>query len=143
MFGRSKKEIPEPKKVTDSKYTEWQADIGFLVLTMTRKKSITKNFFIDTLMIQLTGPTDYIRDEDLAEIIESSVEEVINELAPAYKTYLADKYFGSIEALIKFVTEDFFVDFSNAAILKNKEKVAKGLMTQRVKAVMDNNKKES
>ena len=83
------------KKITgDSNYTVWQEDLGFLNLVMTRKKNITKNFYIEIFDKQLSN-TDYITDEDLEDIIEESVKEVVLELSPKYKAYLADKYFGS------------------------------------------------
>jgi hypothetical protein len=119
LFSNNKKTKP---MVVDTNYIEWEKDLGFLTLLMSRKKNIIKNYFINVFKTQL-GVTDYIRDEDLEEVIQSSVSEVFEELSENYKEYLTTKYFGSDSGLIKFITEDFYVELTSAAIVQNNEKI--------------------
>ena len=140
MFKKNKKQEPE-KIIADTNFTVWQDDLGFLNLIMTRKKNITKNFYIEIFDKQLSN-TDYITDEDIEDIIEETVKEVMTDLSPKYKQYLADKYFGSEMNLLKFVTEDLYVDFTSSAVIKNRDKVIKKTQQDRIKAIMAQNKKE-
>ena len=110
-----------PAQVED--YTKWQDELGFLFVKMQRKKNIIKNFFIDIFDTQLVKDTDYIRDEDITEQIEKSVFEVYQEIGGRYRKHIIDKYFGSPTELIKFITEDFYVDLTSAAIGKNSKKI--------------------
>lgn len=135
LFGEPKPRKPkkrreQPVKVTYTDYTNWEKDIGFLTLIMSRKKNISKNFYIGIYATQLRE-TDYVRDEDLEDIIVRGVSEVIAELSPAYKAYLVDKYFGSEAELAKFVTEDFYVDLTGAAIEQNRTKINSNAVRRR------------
>jgi len=125
-----KKKKEEPK-VLFTDYTNWDKDLGFLTLLMTRKKNITKNYFINIYSSQLKD-TDFVRDEDLEPIIIKSVNEIIKELSESYKTFLVTKYFGNEKELIKFLTEDFYVELSNAAIVQNTEKIRSNATKKRV-----------
>jgi hypothetical protein len=133
LFGepkprKAKKE--KPVKLTHTDYTNWEKDIGFLTLIMARKKNISKNFYIGIYATQLKD-TDYVRDEDIEDIIVSGVKEVMAELSQAYKAYLVDKYFGSEAELAKFVTEDFYVDLTGAAIEQNRTKIRANAVRKR------------
>jgi hypothetical protein len=97
--------------------------MGFLFVKMQRKKNIIKSFFIEIYDTQLVKDTDYIRDEDIIERIEKSVYEVFTEIGGRYRNHLVDKYFGSEIELIKFITEDFYVDLTSAAVNKNNAKI--------------------
>jgi hypothetical protein len=119
MFGRKK----EVKPVVQEDYRDWDKEMGFLFVKMQRKKNIIKNFFIEIYDTQLVKDTDYIRDEDIASQIEGSVYEVYTEIGRRYKQHLIDKYFGSDAELLRFITEDFYVDLTNAAIGKNTKKI--------------------
>jgi hypothetical protein len=129
MFNKRKKEIQPVKELN---YTQWETELGFLNLLMTRKKNIVKNYFISIFKTQLVKDTDFIRDEDLEESISSSIFEVFNELSPAYKNHLVYKYFGSEDELLKFITEDFYVDLTAAAIAQNNEKVRLSVLKKKV-----------
>ena len=135
LFGeprprKAKQPKQQPVKVTYTDYTNWEKDMGFLTLIMTRKKNISKNFYIGIYATQLKE-TDYVRDEDLEDIIVKGVSEVMAELSPAYKAYLTDKYFGSEAELAKFVTEDFYVDLTGAAIEQNRTKIKANAVRKR------------
>lgn len=117
----SKKQTPQP--VIQENFTEWEKEMGFLFVKMQRKKNIVKNFFIDIYDTQLVKDTDYIRDEDIMNRIEDSVYEVFTEIGGRYRNHLIDKYFGSEAELIKFITEDFYVDLTSAAVSKNNTKI--------------------
>jgi len=136
-----KKKKEEPK-VLFTDYTNWDKDLGFLTLLMTRKKNITKNYFINIYSSQLKD-TDYVRDEDLEPIIIKSVNEIIKELSESYKIFLVTKYFGNEKELIKFLTEDFYVELSNAAIVQNTEKIRSNATKKRVIDVNKMNSKNS
>jgi hypothetical protein len=132
LFGKKKIQL------TQDNFTEWEKEMGFLFVKMQRKKNIIKSFFIEIYDTQLVKDTDYIRDEDIIERIERSVYEVFTEIGGRYRNHLIDKYFGSEIELIKFITEDFYVDLTSAAVNKNNAKI-------RMKAVynkLDNFRKE-
>ena len=137
LFRKKKKHKEEGlPKITD--YTDWEKDLGFLTLIMTRKKNITKNYFIDIYSTQLKD-TDYIRDTDLQKIMSDSVLEVMEGLSQNYKDFLYLKYFGSEVGLIKFITEDFYVDLTNSAIKQNASKLTKNIQKKRVETVVQKN----
>jgi hypothetical protein len=131
-FKKKQKEAKKEIKYTD--YTNWEKDIGFLTLIITRKKNITKNYYINIYATQLKE-TDFIRDEDIQEIIISGVKEVIDEISPSYRNYLTEKYFKDENELIKFITEEFYVDLTSSAIMQNAEKVKNNMVRKRALAV--------
>jgi valyl-tRNA synthetase len=128
LFDKKKKEEP---KILYTDYINWDKDLGFLTLLMTRKKNITKNYFINIYSTQLKD-TDFVRDEDLEPIIIKSVNELMKEIAESYKAFLITKYFGSEKELIKFLTEDFYVELTNAAIVQNSDKIKANATRKRV-----------
>jgi hypothetical protein len=130
LFG--KKEVKPEILYTD--YINWDKDLGFLTLVITRKKNITKNYYINIYSTQLKN-TDYVRDEDIQDIIINGVNEVISELSPSYKNFLTTKYFKNEKELIKFITEDFYVDLTSAAILQNSDKIKANMVRQRVSEI--------
>jgi len=135
MFGFGKKK--ETDKNLEIKYTDynnWEKDLGFLTLIITRKKNITKNYYINIYATQLKD-TDYIRDEDIQDIILGGVQEVMSEIAVSYKNYLVSKYFKNERELIKFITEEFYVDLTSAAIVQNSDKVKANLIKRKVAEV--------
>ncbi len=131
MFGFGKKKDPKKLVPAYNDYGNWKEDLGFLNLVMSRKKNITKNYYISIFSKQLSD-TDYIRDEDLESIITESVEEVVKELSFNYKAYLIDKYFGSEAELIKFITEDFYVELTSSAITQNSEKIRTSMIKKKI-----------
>lgn len=133
LFSRKRKKPVDDKKATVvyTDYINWDKDLGFLTLLMTRKKNISKNYFINIYATQLKD-TDYIRDEDIVQIIENGVKEVIDELSESYREFLTVKYFKDLQGLIKFITEDFYVDLTNSAIVQNSEKIRGAIVKKRV-----------
>ena len=134
LFGKKKEEL----KPIEYDYNNWEKDLGFLTLIMSRKKNITKNYFISIYSTQLKD-TDYIRDEDLEEIIYNGVSEVINELSDNYKYHLTNKYFKSEAELIKFVTEDFYVELTGEAINQNNIKIRNNAVKKNMQVVSEKN----
>lgn len=137
LFGKKKEEVAK----VEYDYSKWQEDLGFLTLLMTRKKNVTKNYFINIYATQLKD-TDYIRDEDLEDVIYNGVSEVINELSNNYKAHLIDKYFRDEKELIKFITEDFYVELTSAAVFQNNEKIRNVAMRKNFENVTQRNRKE-
>ena len=133
MFGKKKK--IEPAKTPELNYSQWETELGFLTLLMTRKKNIVKNYFIGIYKTQLVKDTDFIRDEDLEQAISDSIYEVFNEISPVYKNHLVYKYFGSEQELLKYITEDFYVDLTAAAISQNNEKVRLSVLKKKVESL--------
>jgi hypothetical protein len=138
LFGKKKEEL---KVKVEYDYTKWQEDLGFLTLLMTRKKNVTKNYFINIYATQLKD-TDYIRDEDLEDVIYNGVSEVVNELSENYKTHLIDRYFKNEKELIKFITEDFYVELTSAAVFQNNEKIRNVAMKKKFENVTQKNRKD-
>ena len=121
LFNKKQNEIQQP--IVQQNYTDWDKELGFLFVKMQRKKNIIKSYFIDIFDTQLVKETDYIRDDDIVSQIEDSVYEVFTEIGGTYKGHIIEKYFGTEEALIKFITEDFYVDLTSAAVNKNNAKI--------------------
>jgi hypothetical protein len=134
MWPFKKKEAGKELEIKYTDYNNWEKDLGFLTLVITRKKNITKNYYINIYATQLKD-TDYIRDEDIQDIILSGVQEVMSEIALSYKNYLISKYFKNERELIKFITEEFYVDLTSAAIVQNSDKVKANLIKRKVAEV--------
>lgn len=114
-----KKKLNTPEKEHD--YTQCEKELFFLNLILTRKKNISKEFLIGVYNTQLTEK-DYLRDEDIDEIIYKIVDEIVVEIGENYKNFLIKHYFGSIENLIKFISEDVYVELISDAINRNSNK---------------------
>jgi len=127
MFWNKKREL---ERVVDSNYVEWDKDLGFLNLIVTRKKNIIKNFLINTYSKQLKD-TDFIRDDEIKQLIEKTLNEIMLQINGNYKDYIIKKYFGTEEELVKFVTEDVYVDLTAAAISENYIKIKKNVSKKR------------
>lgn len=127
MFWNKKREL---ERVVDSNYVEWDKDLGFLNLIVTRKKNIIKNFLINTYSNQLKD-TDFIRDDEIKQLIEKTLNEIMLQINGNYKDYIIKKYFGTEEELVKFVTEDVYVDLTAAAISENYIKIKKNVSKKR------------
>ena len=114
-----KKNINIEKKEHD--YTKMSNEFEFLMLILTRKKNITKEFVINVYTTQQSDG-DYLRDEDIEDTITKIVNETINEIGENYKKFLIEHYFGTLENLIKFISEDVYVDLVADAIGRNNKK---------------------
>jgi len=123
-------------------FTEWDKEMGFLFVKMNRKKNIIKNYFIDIYATQLPKDNDYIREEDISEQMADGVFEVFTEIGGRYRTHLIDKYFGSNAELIKFITEDFYVDLTAEVISKNNAKIRLIAVKENVKRLSEQNKED-
>ena len=120
MFRKKKKLEATPLQFNN--YLDWEKELGFLSHIMTRKQNITLNFLINVYSSQL-NEKEYLRDEDIDPIIDKDVKETLDEISDAYKDFLISKYFGSIENLTKYITEDFYVTLAGATINTNKSKI--------------------
>lgn len=135
MFG--KKPPVEKKEVVD--YTNWEKDLGFLMLILSRKKGIVKEFIIGIYDKQKKD-SDYLTDEEMDPIILNIVNETMNQLGSEYKEFLIKKYFGSEESLISFISEDVYVDLVSDAIKRNTKKITTTIQSGILKAVSNLNK---
>lgn len=129
MFGKKKKEEMARLSARASNYTDWDKDLGFLTLILTRKKNITKEFLLNTYNMQTTAKNP-LTDADLEEPITNITIDILGSLGKNYKTFLVEKYFGSEERLIEYIAEDVYVDLVGAAIQINKGKARITLNTQ-------------
>jgi hypothetical protein len=126
-----RKEKPvETEKPLD--YTNWEKDLGFLTLILSRKKGITKEFLIGIYDKQKKD-TDYLTDDELEPVVGNIVNEVIDQLGAKYKIFLIDKYFGSEESLVKFITEDVYVDLVSDTINRNIKKISNNIQKKFIK----------
>ena len=123
-MGLFKRKKQESKLETHLMYTETEKKLFFLNLILSRKKNITKEYYINVLTTQLISERDILRDDDIEPIISNLVESVVNEIGSSYKDFLIKKYFGSFENLIKFISEDIYVELTADAILRNEKKAA-------------------
>lgn len=129
MFGKKKEEI-KPKY----SYNDWEKDLGFLNLVMSRKQNITINFLIKVRNRQLKGK-DYLRDEDIEPLIDDGVVDTINQLGDNYKNFLIEKYFGSLNSLVAYITEDWYVVLVGATINENNTKIKVNSQKQAIEIV--------
>lgn len=120
---RKKKQEPV---VINYDYTKWTEDFGFFNLLLARKKGIVKEFLIGTYSKQKSS-TDYLTDEEIEPVVLNCVLEVITQISGNYKQFLIDKYFGSLDNMIKFITEDCYVDLITDSIKRNSTKVIKNV----------------
>ena len=126
-----RKEKPvEKEKPLD--YTNWEKDLGFLTLILSRKKGITKEFLIGVYDKQKKD-TDYLTDDELEPVVGNIVNEVVDQLGVKYKIFLIDKYFGSEESLVKFITEDVYVDLVSDSINRNIKKISSNIQKKFIK----------
>lgn len=124
MFHREKN---IEKKPVD--YTNWEKDLGFLNLILSRKKGITKQYVIAVYTNQKKDK-DYLTDEELEPIISKVITETIDQIGNEYKQFLISKYFGTEGNLIKFISEDVYVDLTTDAINRNLSKISSNLQKQ-------------
>lgn len=119
---------------------DWSKDYELLNFVMQRKKNITKNYVINIITTQKEKDT-YLTDVELDPIIEKSVMETIASIDGLYKDYLIKKYFGSLDNLVAFVAEDFYVELTAHAINKNTEKIKRIVTEKVVRNISDLNNK--
>lgn len=134
MFFKKKDNIPALD------YTNWEKDLGFLNLILQRKKRITIDYFINVFSNQKTDK-DYINDEELEPLIQKVIEDVLKQLGVYYKNYIIKKYFGTLEGLIAFITEDVYVDLTTEAINRNLSKMQRGLQSKIINNLQNMNNK--
>ena len=127
MFNRKKTE--ETPKTPD--YTNWEKDLGFLTLILTRKKNITKEYLINIYSKQKSD-RDYLKDEEIEPIINNIIIETVEQIGSKYLNFIIEKYFGTRDNLIKFITEDVYVDLTSDAINRNIKKITTTLQNQKI-----------
>lgn len=137
MFGK-KKQIPEKKTYN---YIEWEKEFGFLNLIMTRKIRITKEFLIDVYNKQLSE-RDFLRDDDVEPLVDKGVKETLSQIGNNYKDFLIDKYFGTLENLVSFITEQFYVQLIAQTIDTNNKKIQDNSRRQIANLIQKMNKPE-
>lgn len=133
------KKKPEIKKEPD--YTNWEKDFGFLTLITNRKKGISKEFLIATYNRQ-KAETDYLTDEEIEPVVSKIVFEIIGQLGKKYKDFLVDKYFGTDENLISYISEDVYVDLVSDTINRNVKKITSNLQKKIISSISGMNKKD-
>ena len=134
MFGK-KKEIIK----TQLDFKDWEKDLGFLNLILSRKKGITKEFIIGVYSKQ-KAEKDYISDEELEPHVQTAVNDVVSQIGDNYKNFLIEKYFGTYDNLIKYITEDIYVDLVSDTINRNVDKIRATVQKQQMTSVTDMNK---
>lgn len=131
MFKKKK----QPEMIINYDYTKWTEDLGFLNLLLSRKKGITKEFLIGTYSKQKEA-TDYLTDEEIEPIVSRCVKEILSQISGNYKTFLINKYFGTEENLITFITEDCYVDLVSESVKRNTNKIIQNVQRKAVEAVI-------
>lgn len=122
MFHSRNSKKEKEQKLTTNNYNDWEKDFGFLQLILSRKKGITKEFLIGVYSKQ--KDKDYLTDEEIEKPIQNIVSEVITQIGDNYKNFLIEKYFGTLENLIKYISEDVYVDITTDAIKRNMTKIS-------------------
>jgi len=135
MFDFFRKRQPVEKPLD---FTTWESDFGFYNLISTRKKNITKSFLIDTYSDQKSD-TDYVTDEEIMPIVESTITEILSNIGEKYKNFLIDKYFGTLENFTVFITEDVYVDLVTQTINRNVIKIRKKLQADALSRIQNLN----
>ena len=138
LFKKDKNKKSE-KPIVD--YTNWEKDFGFLNMILSRKKGITKEYLIKVYSKQKSEKY-CITDEEVSPIIERTIIEVIEQIGGEYKNFLITKYFGSEENLIKFISEDVYVDLVTDTINENITKIKLSMQKKLLDSVNILNKKK-
>ena len=105
-------------------YNNYEADLGFLSLLITRHVNMAKRFVIDPLNDRL-DKKDFLRDEDVKEIHNNITASIIMDISDQYKTMLITKYFKDETRLIKFIDDNILFTLQNLAIDANKNRIGK------------------
>lgn len=105
-------------------YSNYEADLGFLSLLITRHVNMAKRFVIDPLNDRL-DKKDFLRDEDIKEIHNNITASIIMDISDQYKTMLITKYFKDETRLIKFIDDNILFTLQNLAIDANKNRIGK------------------
>lgn len=105
-------------------YSNYEADLGFLSLLITRHINMAKRFVIDPLNDRL-DKKDFLRDEDVKEIHNNITASIIMDISDQYKTMLITKYFKDESRLIKFIDDNILFTLQNLAIDANKNRIGK------------------
>lgn len=105
-------------------YSNYEADLGFLSLLITRHVNMAKRFVIDPLNDRL-DKKDFLRDEDVKEIHNNITASIIMDISDQYKTMLITKYFKDETRLIKFIDDNILFTLQNLAIDANKNRIGK------------------
>jgi len=125
-------------------YTDWENDFGFLTLVANRKKDIAKEFNIKIYSKQLDN-SSFISDDDINPIIDNLILDIYTTLGDNYKNFLIEKYFGTKESLIAFITEDVYIDMLTSTININNTKLKVSLQNSamsKISKLNNNTKKE-
>lgn len=136
LFKRKKKLVEQK----EYKYDNWETDFGFLNLVLTRKKNIQDQFYT-SMYSEQKGVNDLLTDEEVEPIIASILRDTLALLGNNYKNFLIEKYFGSEDALISYISEDIYVSLISSAISKNTKKIVNNVKTKVIKTVSNLNKK--
>lgn len=131
MFGRKKQEVKK-----EYNYDNWEKDLGFLYLIMNKKKNITKEFVINIHNLQRNS-ADYLKDEDIEPIIDNCIQTTLAMIGDNYRKFLVDKYFGTIENLVAFITEDIYVELTADTINRNNQKIKESLQHKAISRITD------
>jgi hypothetical protein len=149
LFGKKKNKVDstEPKKpeIIMYDYREWEEDLGFLTLCISRKTSMIQNYVINIFSQNMSldkdgGTNKFIHDSDIMDAYEKTVKDVINCLSDNYVAYLVSKYFNGRDELIRFVSESVYVNIVNSAISANKDKINKEYLAEFDKQIQKLNK---
>lgn len=142
MWPFKKKKKPEQQtQIIKYQYSDWDKDLGFLIYILNRKKNIVEKFIIDTYNDQKSS-NDFLTDEEIEPVVTDICKEVTEGIGENYKKFLIDKYFGSQENLIKYISEDVYVSVVAASIEKNSGKISRVLSKKLVESVSSLNKSE-
>lgn len=131
MFGRKKQEVKK-----EYNYDNWEKDLGFLYLIMNKKKNITKEFVINIHNLQRNS-ADYLKDDDIEPIIDNCIQTTLAMIGDNYRKFLVDKYFGTIENLVAFITEDIYVELTADTINRNNQKIKESLQHKAISRITD------
>ena len=133
MFFGKKKEEP----LVSLDYTHWESELGFLNLVISRKQNASREFLIGVYDSQ-KATTDYLSDEEIDPVIGRIVIDVLEQLSENYKKFLINKYFGSKEALVRYITEEVYVSTVSDAVNRNYNKSTANLKNRAAEILSKN-----
>lgn len=120
-------------------YRDYETDLGFLTLLITRHLNMTKKYVIDPLVDRL-NKTDYLRDEDFKEIHQTITASIMMDMSDQYKLMLCTKYFKDETRLIKFIDDNILFTLQTLAIDANRNRINKTYSEQFNVSVLNLNK---
>lgn len=140
-MGLFRKKKPEPTPVL--RYVDWEKELGFLDVLVSRELNIIRNIFVD---LHKNDESRFVDDDRIKSVVAVSVADIVESISPQYLEFLSTKYFNGTEAVVDYVTNTLYIATLNDVVeIYNQRSIAEVRKQQAVIAnqqVKELNKKK-